>query len=108
MPNMILILSFGAALLIIIAIVSFVIGGVAARNKASKTVGDAKSQVQKIIAEGEKQAEAKRREIMIEAKEEIHKSKVALEKDLKERRSEILQMEKRILQKEENLERKLE
>jgi len=105
---MILILSFGAALLIIIAIVSFVIGGVAARNKASKTVGDAKSQVQKIIAEGEKQAEAKRREIMIEAKEEIHKSKVALEKDLKERRSEILQMEKRILQKEENLERKLE
>ena len=107
MPNMILIL-FGAALLIIIAIISFLIGGIAARNKASKTVGDAKSQVQKIIAEGEKQAEAKRRELMIEAKEEIHKSKVALEKDLKERRSEILQMEKRILQKEENLERKLE
>ncbi|MBN1623007.1 MAG: ribonuclease Y [Clostridia bacterium] len=108
MPNIIIIILFGAALLIIVAIVSFLIGGVAARNKATKTVGDAKTQVQKIIAEGEKQAEAKRREIMIEAKEEIHKSKVALEKDLKERRSDILQMEKRILQKEENLEKKLE
>lgn len=107
MPNLIFIL-FGTALLIIIAIVSFLIGGVTERNNASKKVGDAKTQVQKIIAEGEKQAEAKKREIMIEAKEEIHRSKVTLERDMKERRNEILQMEKRILQKEENIEKKLD
>jgi len=106
MSNLLIII-VGAALLIIIAIVAFIIGGIAARNKTTKQVGDAKTRVQKLVAEGEKQAEARKREILIEAKEEIHKTKVALEKDMKDRRSDILHMEKRILQKEENLEKKL-
>jgi len=101
-------LLIGAALLILVSIGSFLLGGAMARKQAKKKVGDAKTQVQKILAEGEKKAEAKKREILIEAKEEIHKSKVDLEKDLKERRNDILRMEKRILQKEESIEKKLD
>ena len=110
MPNIgpIFGLIIGAALLILVSIGSFLIGGLMARKQAERKVGDAKTQVQKILAEGEKNAEAKKREILIEAKEEIHKSKVDLEKDLKERRNDILRMEKRILQKEESIEKKLD
>jgi ribonuclease Y len=101
-------LIIGAALLILVAIGAFLIGAAVAKKQAEKKVGDAKTQVQKIIADGEKRAEARKREILIEAKEEIHKSKVDLEKDLKERRNDILRMEKRILQKEESIEKKLD
>jgi ribonuclease Y len=88
-------LIIGAALLILVAIGAYLIGVAVAKKQAEKKVGDAKTQVQKIIADGEKKAEAKKREILIEAKEEIHKSKVDLEKDLKERRNDILRMEKK-------------
>ncbi|MFO7612231.1 MAG: ribonuclease Y [Clostridia bacterium] len=98
----------GAALLIFVSVVAFLIGGIVMKKQARKKVGDATTQVEKIIADGEKQAEAKKRELMIEAKEEIHRSKVELERDMKERRNDILRMEKRILQKEESIEKKLE
>lgn len=108
MTNIIILIFIGAALLIMVSVMAFLLGGTHSKNQAEKKVGDAKSLVQKIITDGEKNAEAKKREIIIEAKEEIHKSKVDLERDLKERRNEILRMEKRILQKEESMERKLD
>lgn len=101
-----LVIIIGTALLIIATVVAFLVGLTVERNRHTKQIGDAKTQVEKIMAEGEKKAEARKREILIEAKEELHKSKVELERNMKERRNDILRMEKRILQKEENLERK--
>ncbi len=106
--SIILIIVIGAALLIMAAVAAFLIGLTVERNRQAKQIGDAKTQVEKLMAEGEKKAEARKREILIQAKEELHKSKVELEKDMKERRNDILRMEKRILQKEENLERKID
>lgn len=106
--SIIIYIVIGAALLIMASVAAFLIGSAVERNKQTKKIGDAKTHVEKLIAEGEKKAEARKREILIEAKEELHKSKVELERDMKERRNDILRMEKRVLQKEENLEKKID
>ncbi len=45
---------------------------------------------------------------MIQAKEEIHKNRVELDKEIKERRNEILRLERRLVQKEETIDKKVE
>ncbi len=61
-----------------------------------------------IIDEAVKTAENKKRESMLEIKEESIKTKNELDKEIRERRNEIQRNERRIIQKEENLDRKLE
>ncbi len=58
--------------------------------------------------EARKDAEDKKREIMLEAKEENHKIRIEFDKEMKERRSELSRQERRNQQKEENLDRKVE
>ncbi len=60
----------------------------------------------RIISEAQKLAERKKRELLVEAKEEIQKSRVEIEKEVKERRLELQQQEKRLIQKEEILDKK--
>ena len=50
----------------------------------------------------------KRKRLLLEAKEEIHKLRSDVERENKERRSELQRMERRILQKEESLDKKLD
>jgi ribonuclease Y len=54
-----------------------------------------------------KEAEARKKELILETKDQLIKERSQQEKDLRERRSEIQRFERRVLQKEENLERKL-
>ncbi|MBN2851290.1 MAG: ribonuclease Y [Clostridia bacterium] len=96
----------GIALTIIVGTIMFFIGIMFRKRKAEKEIGGAKAEVERILADGEKQAEARKREILIEAKEEIHRTKVNLERDIKERRNEVSRLERRVLQKEENLDKK--
>ncbi len=63
---------------------------------------------EKIIRDAEKEAEAKKREMLLEAKEEAHQMRKEFEKEHKEQRAELQKLEKRILQKEEALDRKTE
>ncbi|MDD6127267.1 MAG: ribonuclease Y, partial [Veillonellaceae bacterium] len=56
----------------------------------------------------EEKAEARKKELMLEAKEDIHRLRQELDRDTKERRNEISRQERRVVQKEENLDRKLE
>jgi len=93
-------------MMITIGIIMFFMGIIFRKKKAEKEMGGARAEVDRILAEGEKKAEARKREIIIEAKEEIHKTKVNLGQDIKERRNEVSRLEKRILQKEENIDRK--
>ncbi|NMB97868.1 MAG: ribonuclease Y, partial [Clostridiaceae bacterium] len=60
------------------------------------------------LSEAQKAAEAKKREVLLEAKEEIHRSRMDLDKEIRERRNEIQRSERRLVQKEETLDRKLE
>lgn len=96
----------GAGVLIVAVAVSFVLGS-AFRRKADKTaLGTAEEEARKILSDAMKNAEAKKKELLIEAKEEIHRQRNDSEKELRERRSEIQRQEHRLQQKEENLDRK--
>jgi len=83
--------------------------GINHRKKiAEAEIGSAEQESLRLVADGEKQAENKKREALLQAKEEIHKSRVELERDIRDRRTEIQRLERRVLQKEESVDRKLE
>ena len=83
--------------------------GIGYRKKiAEAQIGSAEKKAESILEEAKKNAKAKAREVMLEAKEENHKLRAALDAEMKDRRREISNQENRINQKEENLERKHE
>jgi len=102
------------ALRIIVPIAAFVIGaaifffiGISYRKRvAEKEIGGAEEEAKRIINDAIKQAESKNRELLVEAKEEIHKSRTEYEKEVKERRAELQKQERRLQQKEEALDKK--
>lgn len=76
------------------------------RKQYDSKVGSAEEKAREIIDEALKTAETKKREALLEAKEESLKTKNELEKETKERRAELQRYEKRVLSKEENVEKK--
>ena len=96
--------------IIIAAIVGILVGAIAGiayrKNVAEKEIGSAEEEAKRIINDSIKAAESKKREAVLEAKEEIHKSRADLEREIKERRSEVQKTERRLTQKEETLDRK--
>ena len=82
---------------------------VAVANKVKKdaeTVGSAEDKARGIIDEALKTAETKKRETLLEVKEESLRTKNELEKETKERRNELQKYEKRVLSKEEAVDKK--
>ena len=82
---------------------------VAVNNKAQKdaeVVGTAEDRARSIIDEALKAAETKKREALLEVKEESLRTKNELEKETKERRSELQKYERRVLSKEETVDKK--
>ena len=94
---------------VIVTAIIAVFGTTAYHKKVtSSKIGNAEEKAREIIDEAVKTAETKKREAMLEAKEESIKVKNDLDKEVKERRAEIQRSERRIVQKEENLDKKLE
>ena len=93
---------------IITAIVVWFISSAYQKNAANSKIGNAEEKAREIIDEAVKSAEDKKRESMLEIKEESIKAKNELDKEIKERRNEIQRNERRIVQKEENLDKKME
>lgn len=89
-------------------IIAFRIGIIYRKKIAETEIGSAEEQSKKILNDAIKAAEAKKKETLIEAKEEIHKQRTELDKEAKERRAELQKLEKRYLQKEEQLDKKLD
>ncbi len=82
---------------------------VAVNNKAKKdaeVVGTAEDRARSIIDEALKTAETKKREALLDVKEESLRTKNELEKETKERRSELQKYERRVLSKEESVDKK--
>lgn len=80
------------------------IAGYAIRAYLGKIkLNSAESQSHRIVQDAIKDAEAKRKELLIEAKDQLLKEKNIFEKEMRERRGELQNIERRILQKEENL-----
>ena len=78
------------------------------KRTAEKEIGSAEEEAKRIINESIKSAENKKREMMVEAKEEIHRNRTEYDKEVKDRRSELQKKERRLQQKEETLDRKTE
>ncbi len=66
----------------------------------------AEEAAKKIVQDAEEKARTKKKEKILEAKEEVHRLRSELDKETKERRSELQRLERRILQKEEVLDKK--
>ncbi len=97
-----------AIILIVAVIVSSVVSITYRKNVVEKKNAEAEDRAREIIDEAVKNAEAKKKEILLEAKEESIKTKNDLDKEIKDRRNEVQRMEKRVISREENLDRKSE
>ena len=100
-----IIITAAVTAVIVAVIVWFVATGIQ-QSKYKATVGSAEERSRAIIDDALKTAESKKREVLLEAKEENLKAQNELEKEIKERRSELSRMEKRAVNKEEALDRK--
>ncbi|WP_435071224.1 ribonuclease Y [Ohessyouella blattaphilus] len=76
------------------------------KNNAENKIGNAETRAREIIDDAVKTAEAKKKEGLLEVKEESIKTKNELEKESKERRTELQRYEKRVLTKEESVEKR--
>ena len=90
------------------AAVSIVITTNYQKKSAASTIGNAEEKAREIIDEALKTAETKKRESLLEVKEESIRTKNELDKEIKERRAEVQRSERRIQQKEENIDKKME
>ncbi|MDE7039004.1 MAG: Rnase Y domain-containing protein, partial [Lachnospiraceae bacterium] len=105
MPNGILI-AVGIVLIVAAAVVSHFLTVSNLKKNADSKIGNAESKAREIIDDAVKTAEAKKKESLLEIKEESIKNKNELEKETKERRNELQRYEKRVLSKEEALDKK--
>ena len=96
------------ATLVIVAPITWVISSNAINKRNDAAIGNDNEKAREIIDEALKTAETKKKEALLEVKEESLKTKNELEKETKERRAEISKYEKRVLSKEETLDRKIE
>lgn len=96
-------------LIVLISImVSFACGAIYRKKFAEKSIGSAEKEAQKIIDDAGTAAGAKKKEVVLEGKDEVHRFRIETEKELSERRKDLQRQERRIQQKEESLDKKME
>ncbi|WP_297966472.1 ribonuclease Y [uncultured Anaerovibrio sp.] len=94
------------------AVVALALGGFGGymmrKQTAEQQIGSAEEEAKRIVRDAEEKGEAAKKMKLLEAKEDVHRLRQELDKDTRERRSEIQRHERRIVQKEENLDRKID
>ncbi|GBG94593.1 ribonuclease [Ligilactobacillus salitolerans] len=91
---------------ILALLIGFLAGDLRRKKEYERSLDAATQTAQGIVANARKEAEAQKKETLLEAKEEGHKYRSEIENELKERRSEVQKQENRLLAREENLDRK--
>ncbi len=94
--------------LVISVPVTYIVTSAYQKKVVETKIGSADDKARSIIDEAVKTAETKKRESLLEVKEESIRAKNELDREIKERRAEIQRNERRIEQKESNLDKKLE
>lgn len=87
-------------------IVGAVVGYFVRKSIAEAKIAGATNAAAQILEDARRDAEATKKEVLLEAKDEIHKLRTEAEQEVRERRNELQKQENRLLQKEENLDRK--
>ena len=88
--------------------VGFGFGVVYRKKFAEREIGSAEAEATRLINEAIRSGESRKKEMLLEAKDEIHKSRTEYEREAKERRAELSKQERRLQQKEESLDKKAE
>ncbi len=97
-----------AVVAVILIIVAEILGEKRGKKKAEEAIGSATDEANRIVTQALTTAEQKKKEAILEAKDEIHKQRSDADKELRERRSEVQRQERRLIQKEESLDKKIE
>ena len=84
------------------------VGYILRKAVGEKAIGSAEQKAKNLILDAENRSETIKKEIAIEAKEEAHRMRSEVEKEVRERRAEVQRAEKRLIQKEESLDTKIE
>ena len=95
-------------IMLIAAAVSVIAGYFVRKNISEAKIGQAENLAKEIIDKAARDSETVQKEKLLEAKEEIHKWRTESERENKERRNDLQKYEKRVIQKEEVLDRKLQ
>ena len=95
-----------AAAAVVFGAVGIAVGYTARKKSAEKQIGSANEEAKRIVSEALTTAENRKRELILEAKDEIHRERVDFDAEIKERRSEVQRQERRLSQKEDNIDRK--
>ncbi len=93
---------------VVLAIAGFFTGSAFRRKSAEKAIGSAEEEAKRILNDAMRTAETRKKETLIEAKDEVHQLRQETEKELRERRAEVQRQEHRLQQKEESLDRKID
>ena len=94
--------------IVVMAIVGFAVGIAYRKRVSEREIGSAEAEATRLINEAIRSGESRKKEMLLEAKEEIHKSRTEYEKEVKEQRAELTKQERRLQQKEESLDKKTE
>ena len=84
------------------------LGVVLRKRTAERQIGSAEMEATRLINEAIRSGESRKKEMLLEVRDEIHKSRTEHEKEVKERRAELTKQERRLQQKEETLDKKTE
>ena len=98
----------GGVIAVVLGVVGFFTGSAYRRKADSTELGTARDEARRILSDAIKNAETKKKELLIEAKDEVYQLRQEAERDIKERRSDIQRSENRLQQKEEALDRKID
>ena len=91
---------------VIALLIGFLVGIQYRKKVAEKEISSAEDEARRIINEAITSSESKKREALLEAKEEILRNRAEYEKEVKERRADLQKQERRLQQKDENIDRK--
>ena len=88
--------------------IGFFVGMIYRKKVAEREIGSAEMEATRLINEAIRSGESRKKEMLLEAKDEIHRSRTEHDKEVKERRAELSKQERRLEQKETTLDKKTE
>ena len=91
---------------LVLCVASFFAGVTYRKKVGEREIGSAELEATRLINEAIRSGESRKKEMLLEAKDEIHKSRTEHEKEMKERKAEITKQERRLQQKEDTLDKK--
>ena len=89
-------------------LIGFLLGMLYRKKVAEREIGSAELEATRLINEAIRSGESRKKEMLLEAKDEIHRSRTEHDKEVKERRAELSKQERRLEQKETTLDKKTE